>query len=137
MEGSAAVDGVVLRLVDLPGIVSLEAHSPDEQVTIDWLQADGGPDVLCVVLDSAKLSLELQLFDHLAREIDRPVVSRSTSSMSPAAAAPPSNPTNSNANSAFPSSQPMGSPVPALTSCAQHSPGPRQSQHPWPTDPTR
>lgn len=61
-----------MRFVDLPGIASLSAHSPDEQVALDWLRT-GSADVLCVVMDAAKLTVELQLLEGL-RGLGVPVV---------------------------------------------------------------
>lgn len=67
--------GVAMRIVDLPGIVSLQPGSRDEQVTIDYLRghADVVPDVLCAVLDAGKLAIELRLLQRL-RELQRPLV---------------------------------------------------------------
>ncbi len=67
--------GVTLRIVDLPGIVSLHASSRDEQVTIDYLQGHGDavPDVVCAVLDAGKLAIELRLLQRL-RALQRPLV---------------------------------------------------------------
>lgn len=66
----------VLRVVDLPGITSLEALSPDEAVALDWLDGKGegdGADVVCAVMDAAKLSVELRLVLALAKR-GRPLV---------------------------------------------------------------
>ena len=74
-----------LRIVDLPGVTSLEPISPDEKVALDWLDetlgldttnAPSAPDpstpaappaVLCLVLDADKLSVELSLALDLLR----------------------------------------------------------------------
>ncbi len=74
-----------LRIVDLPGVTSLEAISPDEKVALDWLDEtlaldttnvpsapdpstpDTPPAVLCLVLDADKLSVELTLALDLLR----------------------------------------------------------------------
>lgn len=64
-----------LRVVDLPGIASLEASSRDEEVALSFLRAsDGsGADLLCVVLDAAKLPIELRLLQQI-RALGRPIV---------------------------------------------------------------
>ena len=64
----------VLRLVDLPGVTSLEAASPDEAVTLGWLRDPATrPDALCAVLDATRLDLELPLLASL-RELQLPTV---------------------------------------------------------------
>lgn len=75
IESSVLIDGLMLRVVDLPGIASLQAQSPDEEVALAFLRgADGpGPDLLCVVLDAAKLPVELRLLQEL-RRLGRPIV---------------------------------------------------------------
>ncbi len=72
-EGTVRFAGTRLRVVDLPGISSLKALSRDEQVAVDYIAgagagvgAPGGhdakrPDVLCVVIDASKISVELHL----------------------------------------------------------------------------
>lgn len=61
-------------IADLPGIVSLEAHSRDEQVAIDSLRdGEARPDLLCAVLDAQKLVVELQFLQEL-RSLGRPMV---------------------------------------------------------------
>ncbi len=61
-----------LRVVDLPGITSLEALSPDEAVALAWLRGDdkqpsARPDAICVVIDAGKLGVELRLVSELAK----------------------------------------------------------------------
>ncbi|MEQ1634424.1 MAG: FeoB small GTPase domain-containing protein, partial [Planctomycetota bacterium] len=75
VESMTRGGGVAMRIVDLPGIVSLQPGSRDEQVTIDYLRghADVVPDVLCAVLDAGKLAIELRLLQRL-RELQRPLV---------------------------------------------------------------
>jgi len=72
-----------LRIVDLPGITSLEALSPDEEVALAWLhggtsgagakEAGDGPDAICAVVDAGKLGVELDLVVQLAR-LGKPIV---------------------------------------------------------------
>ncbi|MCU0863178.1 MAG: ferrous iron transporter B [Planctomycetes bacterium] len=75
VESSIDLDGCTLRVVDLPGIASLQAQSRDEEVALAFLR--GGdrppPDLLCVVLDAAKLPVELRLL-HELRRLGRPIV---------------------------------------------------------------
>lgn len=82
-EAVARIGEGNLRVVDLPGITSLEALSPDEEVALEWLRGedrgpDGvasgdGPDAMCAVIDAGKLSVELGLTLEL-RTLGRPVV---------------------------------------------------------------
>lgn len=82
-EAVAKVSGGHLRIVDLPGITSLEALSPDEEVALGWLRGDApatagregadGPDAICVVVDAAKLGVELGLVVQLAR-LGKPII---------------------------------------------------------------
>ncbi len=76
LEASTSLDdGRNLRVVDLPGIVSLTTASPDEEIALDYLQGEApdSPDVICAVLDAAKLTVELHLLEFLAT-FGRPVV---------------------------------------------------------------
>jgi len=65
----------VLRVVDLPGIASLRAHSRDEAVAVDFLRPRTGPvpDVLCMAFDASKLPVELHLLREL-RQLGLPIV---------------------------------------------------------------
>ncbi len=82
-EASTRVGDTTLRVVDLPGITSLEAISPDEDVALKWLtsstgEARGdrgthGADVICAVVDASKLAVELALVRRLA-VLGRPIV---------------------------------------------------------------
>lgn len=55
-------------LVDLPGLASLEPLSPDESVTVRWLEdPTTRPSAICAVLDVTRLTLELPLLTSLAR----------------------------------------------------------------------
>jgi ferrous iron transport protein B len=63
-----------VRLVDLPGVASLEASSPDEAVTLDWLRdPNTRPAAICAVLDATRLDIELPLLAAL-RELGLPTV---------------------------------------------------------------
>jgi len=69
VESVTAARGVSLRIVDLPGIASLQADSRDEAVAIAFLRPPGGPapDLVCAVLDACKLPVELRLLQELRR----------------------------------------------------------------------
>jgi ferrous iron transport protein B len=58
-------DGASVRLLDLPGVYSLRAHSPDEIITRDAvlgrLREIGVPDVIVCVADATNLKLHLRL----------------------------------------------------------------------------
>lgn len=74
VESSVRVGDCDLHVVDLPGIASLAAASRDEQVAIDYLgRSEGGPDLLCCVIDAGKLAVELRLVQEL-RRLGRPIV---------------------------------------------------------------
>lgn len=70
-EATARHHGELLRVVDLPGITSLEALSPDEEVALAWLTTgvdpEDHPDAICAVVDAGKLGVELGLVFDLAR----------------------------------------------------------------------
>lgn len=70
-------DGLKVELVDLPGLYSLAAASPDEQVVTDALvgqiAGERPPDVVVLVVDATNLLRNLFLASQLA-ELDRPVV---------------------------------------------------------------
>lgn len=91
-ESQVRVGEMVLRVVDLPGISSLAAVSPDEEITLDYLRggpaSDGSvdeadderpiagadrPQVICAVIDAAKLAVELRLVAQLTG-LGRPLV---------------------------------------------------------------
>lgn len=69
VESFTAARGVSLRIVDLPGIASLQADSRDEEVALAFLRpaASPGPDLVCAVLDACKLPVELRLLQELRR----------------------------------------------------------------------
>ena len=70
-------DGQKVELVDLPGLYSLAAASPDEQVVTDALagkiEGERVPDVIVLVADATNLLRNLFLASQLA-ELERPVV---------------------------------------------------------------
>jgi ferrous iron transport protein B len=70
-------DGQKVELVDLPGLYSLAAASPDEQVVIDALTGDIAgervPDVIVLVVDATNLLRNLFLASQLA-SLGRPAV---------------------------------------------------------------
>lgn len=74
-ESSVRVGETRVDLVDLPGIGSLVPVSRDEAVALDYLRGGEGrsPDVLCLVVDAGKLSVELHLFGELV-ELGLPIV---------------------------------------------------------------
>jgi ferrous iron transport protein B len=74
-ESTAKCGSAMLKVVDLPGIVSLAQHSKDEAVTLDYLRGIGAtpPDVVCAVLDAGKLPVELRLLQKILT-LGRPVV---------------------------------------------------------------
>jgi ferrous iron transport protein B len=69
VESITTAGGVSLRIVDLPGISSLQADSRDEEVALAFLRpaAGPGPDLVCAVLDACKLPVELRLLQELRR----------------------------------------------------------------------
>lgn len=71
-EARVVMGGVPVRLVDLPGITSLEALSPDEALALEWLRGSDN-DGLVLVLDAGKLSVELALLEGLAR-LGKPLI---------------------------------------------------------------
>jgi ferrous iron transport protein B len=73
-ESAVMVDGQELRLIDLPGVVSLVAGSPDERVTIHFLQDPAErPDLICAVVDATKLPIELRFLQQV-RTLRLPIV---------------------------------------------------------------
>ncbi|CAK0771676.1 Fe(2+) transporter FeoB [Gammaproteobacteria bacterium] len=59
-EGQLTLDDAVITLIDLPGIYSLDVHSPDEQVARDYLLSRDY-DVIVNVLDASNLERHLAL----------------------------------------------------------------------------
>jgi len=71
-EGSVQVDGVTVRLVDLPGAYSLRAASPEEEAACEFLTS-GGADMVVAVIDSSNLERNPFLVLELA-ELGLPLV---------------------------------------------------------------
>ncbi len=71
-EGVFKLDGHEVKVIDLPGIYSLDASSPDEEVTRDYLLSRDA-DLIVNVLDAANLERNLYLSVQLL-EMGVPVV---------------------------------------------------------------
>jgi len=71
-EGDCTFDGETLRIIDLPGIYSLVAHSEDERVSRDYLLS-GDADLILNVVDATNLERNLYL-TQLLRELGFRVV---------------------------------------------------------------
>ncbi|MBK1694179.1 ferrous iron transport protein B [Chromatium weissei] len=71
-EGTLELDGRVVRVIDLPGIYSLDASSLDEMVTRDYLLSRDA-DVIVNVLDASNLERNLYLTVQLL-EMGVPIV---------------------------------------------------------------
>jgi ferrous iron transport protein B len=75
IESDVREGGTALCIVDLPGLVSLQPNSRDEEVALAVLQGRtrGRPDLLCAVLDAGKLAVELAFLRQL-RTLGVPIV---------------------------------------------------------------
>ncbi len=78
-RGRLSLVGQTIELIDLPGLYSLEASTPDERVARDVIVGDGRsqPDALVLVVDATNLERNLFLASQLlesARETERPVI---------------------------------------------------------------
>jgi ferrous iron transport protein B len=62
--GTFQYNGIILRLVDLPGTYSLTANSPEEQVARDFIIREQ-PDVVVVIVNAAVLERSLYLLAEL------------------------------------------------------------------------
>lgn len=71
-EGAYRHEGEDVWVVDLPGLYSLDAHTPDERVTRDYL-AGGGADVVVNVIDASNLERSLYLTAQLL-ELEAPLI---------------------------------------------------------------
>ncbi|MDB5099380.1 MAG: feoB [Cyanobacteria bacterium RYN_339] len=73
--GTVQIDGLGVELVDLPGIYTLAAHSPDELVAFSILADEGpqGVDGVVVLLDASNLERNLYLYTQLLA-FKRPLV---------------------------------------------------------------
>jgi ferrous iron transport protein B len=75
-KGSCALAGRSVTLVDLPGLYSLDAVTPDEGVACDEIRKsppEGGPNLIVLVLDATNLERNLFLASQVL-ELGRPVV---------------------------------------------------------------
>src|SRR5688572_11692165 len=76
-EGRAVLDGLEVRLLDLPGAYSLAAHSPEELVAVDVLlghqPGEEKPHLVLDVVDASNLERNLYLLSQVL-ELDLPVV---------------------------------------------------------------
>jgi ferrous iron transport protein B len=76
-SGIASLDGKKYEILDLPGLYSLKAISPDEELAADALMGrisgQPAPDLVVYVLDATNLKRNLLVFAQLA-EVGRPVV---------------------------------------------------------------
>ena len=59
-EGSYRYQGYKVKVVDLPGVYSLAAHSPDELVARNFI-LEGKPDVVVDIVDASNLERNLYL----------------------------------------------------------------------------
>jgi small GTP-binding protein len=59
-EGSCSIHGCDIKIVDLPGVYSLTAYSPDEVVARDFI-IDEKPDVVVDIVDASNLERNLYL----------------------------------------------------------------------------
>ncbi len=76
-RASLALDGVAATLIDLPGLYSLDATTPDEQIAADALRGRlagmDAPDVILQVVDATNLERNLFLTSQVLH-LGRPVV---------------------------------------------------------------
>ena len=63
-EGSVIVDGVTIKIIDLPGTYSLTSYSPEEVITREFILYEN-PDVVVNVVDSTNLERNLYLTTQL------------------------------------------------------------------------
>ena len=75
--GDLTLDGRTIQLVDLPGVYSLAAHSPDELIALDILlgrvEEVSAPDAVLVLVDATNLTRNLFLATQIL-ELGVPVV---------------------------------------------------------------
>jgi ferrous iron transport protein B len=63
-EGSLRFESHQIRVVDLPGVYSLTAHSPDEVVSRNFI-INEAPDVVVDIVDASNLERNLYLSVHI------------------------------------------------------------------------
>jgi small GTP-binding protein len=71
-EGSCDYQGYHIRVVDLPGVYSLTAYSPDEVIARDFI-VEGKPDAVVDVVDASNLERNLYLTVQIL-EMEAPLV---------------------------------------------------------------
>jgi len=72
-EGTAKLNGEKISVVDLPGIYSLNAYSPEEKLTRDYILKEK-PDVVIDVVDSSNLERNLYLTSQFLEIGIRPII---------------------------------------------------------------
>lgn len=72
-SGSCSLDGAAVELIDLPGTYSLSAHSPEEEVSAEYISF-GGADAVIVVCDATALERNLYLALQVMEITERVVV---------------------------------------------------------------
>jgi ferrous iron transport protein B len=63
-EGSLKLHGASIRIIDLPGMYDLQAHSPEEEVARSVIERES-PDIIISVVDSSSLERNLFLTSQL------------------------------------------------------------------------
>lgn len=71
-EGSCDYQGYHIRVVDLPGVYSLTAYSPDEVISRDFI-VEGKPDAVVDIVDASNLERNLYLTVQIL-EMEAPLV---------------------------------------------------------------
>ena len=71
-EGSCDYQGYHIRVVDLPGVYSLTAYSPDEVIARDFI-VEGKPDAVVDIVDASNLERNLYLTVQIL-EMEAPLV---------------------------------------------------------------
>ena len=72
-EGTAKLNGEKISVVDLPGIYSLLAYSPEEKLTRDYILKEK-PDVVIDIVDSSNLERNLYLTSQFLELGVRPII---------------------------------------------------------------
>jgi len=72
-QGTWSVSGRDIELIDLPGLYSLDAVSPEEAVVEEFLSGERRPDLVAVVMDATNVERNLFLASEV-RELNLPTV---------------------------------------------------------------
>lgn len=72
-KGRMLGEGHALTLIDLPGLYSFDASTPDEHVARDVLLSEDRPEAVIAVVDATRLERNLPLASHFM-ELDVPVI---------------------------------------------------------------